>query len=284
MGGLGAYRFGFNGVEKVPELGEGHNTTFFREQDTRIGRWWSTDPKPSVSISPYVMMGNNPVVNKDILGDTLRAVNETSAQRSLAITRKPFEGTGFEELFQIGDDGLTYKRISVVELLAASATDKLDKDQKFLFNAFALIINEKSTNVFEILEKGEKFSQYGTKASGFINADDLVKWAGGGISEQAHYDGKIVRLGSDGSYSAVVQNGVGKSHPSAIFAHEAFGHSGIAGRFKYKNGGSAAAVIMENVVNRILGYPERPNHEFNDMDQDYSPLYPNLPDALYYGQ
>jgi hypothetical protein len=39
-----SYRYGFNGVEKAREIGEGVNTTFYREQDTRAGRWWSVDP------------------------------------------------------------------------------------------------------------------------------------------------------------------------------------------------------------------------------------------------
>ncbi len=65
------YRFGFNGVERSPEIGDGHNTTYFREQDTRIARWWQVDPKIRDFESPYVMMGNNPVLFSDVMGDTL---------------------------------------------------------------------------------------------------------------------------------------------------------------------------------------------------------------------
>gem|GEM_PF-1021123 len=72
----GDYRFGFNGTEKVPEINNGHNTTFFREQDTRIARWWSIDPKTREFESPYAMIGNNPIMYMDPFGDTTRVYNE----------------------------------------------------------------------------------------------------------------------------------------------------------------------------------------------------------------
>ncbi|MCH2042516.1 MAG: hypothetical protein MK212_00120, partial [Saprospiraceae bacterium] len=49
------YRYGFNGTEKSPEISNGHQTTFFRQNDTRIARWWSYDPRPNMSISPYAL-------------------------------------------------------------------------------------------------------------------------------------------------------------------------------------------------------------------------------------
>jgi RHS repeat-associated protein len=68
----GIYRYGFNGMEKDDEIkGDGDSyTTHYRVYDPRVGgRWWSTDPKPSASESPYVGMGNNPIWNIDPLGD-----------------------------------------------------------------------------------------------------------------------------------------------------------------------------------------------------------------------
>ncbi len=70
----GSYRFGFNTQEKVDEVsGDGnHNTALFWEYDTRLGRRWNRDPKPNPSISDYVCFGNNPILNSDLLGDTLK--------------------------------------------------------------------------------------------------------------------------------------------------------------------------------------------------------------------
>ena len=63
--GAGAYRFGFNGQEKVDEIsGEGnHNTAEFWEYDTRLGRRWNVDPKGEDYPwqSPYSVFNNNPV-------------------------------------------------------------------------------------------------------------------------------------------------------------------------------------------------------------------------------
>ncbi len=66
------YRFGFNTQEKVDEIaGKGnHNTALFGELDTRLGRRWNLDPKPSSSTSPYSVFGNSPIYMNDILLDT----------------------------------------------------------------------------------------------------------------------------------------------------------------------------------------------------------------------
>jgi len=69
-----AYRYGYQGSEKDDEVkGQGNSyTTRFRQLDPRIGRWLSIDPKATAWESPYVSMGNNPIINNDILGDTIR--------------------------------------------------------------------------------------------------------------------------------------------------------------------------------------------------------------------
>jgi len=69
----GSYRFGFNGMEKDDEVkGSGNSlTTFFRQYDTRIGVWFSVDPKATWFpwISPYSTFNNNPIFFCDPIGD-----------------------------------------------------------------------------------------------------------------------------------------------------------------------------------------------------------------------
>jgi RHS repeat-associated protein len=68
------YRLGYQGSEKDDESkGVGNSyTTFFRQLDPRVGRWFSIDPKMSIWESPYVSMGNNPLLFNDKLGDTIK--------------------------------------------------------------------------------------------------------------------------------------------------------------------------------------------------------------------
>jgi RHS repeat-associated protein len=71
------YRFGYNGMEKDPEMkGDGNSyTTEFRQYDPRLGRWMSLDPLMMMfpNLSPYCAFDNNPVLFTDPFG--LEATN-----------------------------------------------------------------------------------------------------------------------------------------------------------------------------------------------------------------
>ncbi|MFA7325895.1 MAG: RHS repeat-associated core domain-containing protein, partial [Candidatus Kapaibacterium sp.] len=76
---IGNYTYGYNGMEKDDELkGSGKlYSTLFREGDTENGRWWSRDPEEVqlVGLSPYTMMGGNPINLVDPLGDIHQPYN-----------------------------------------------------------------------------------------------------------------------------------------------------------------------------------------------------------------
>jgi hypothetical protein len=65
----GGYRYGFNGQEKSDEIFEGSTTALFWQYDSRLGRRWNLDPKPTIGISDYSVNGNNPIIYIDPLGD-----------------------------------------------------------------------------------------------------------------------------------------------------------------------------------------------------------------------
>jgi RHS repeat-associated protein len=69
--GFNNYTFGFNGMEKDNEVGQGYYTTLYRPYDSRIGRWITVDPeeKKYPEVSPYCSMDNNPIEKNDENGD-----------------------------------------------------------------------------------------------------------------------------------------------------------------------------------------------------------------------
>jgi RHS repeat-associated protein len=62
----------FNGIEHTTEFDLNTYDAFYRNEDPQIGRWWQIDPRPSYDGSPYAVMGNNPILQMDPLGDTVR--------------------------------------------------------------------------------------------------------------------------------------------------------------------------------------------------------------------
>jgi hypothetical protein len=56
-------------VNEVAGYGN-HNTALFWEYDTRLGRRWNLDPKPTVGLSSFSAFSNNPILNTDKLGDS----------------------------------------------------------------------------------------------------------------------------------------------------------------------------------------------------------------------
>ncbi len=68
------YTYGYNGMQRDNSKGLGSGyTTLFREYDPEIARWKSLDPKLKdfPSESPFSAMGNNPIMNTDVLGDSV---------------------------------------------------------------------------------------------------------------------------------------------------------------------------------------------------------------------
>ncbi len=120
-GCAGNYRFGFQGMEADDEIsGVGNTyTTFFRELDTRIVRWWSVDPmyQQTSYQSPYVAFDNNPIFFADPFGDKVKTTVTEEAKENETFddsgvpekVQKTFnEEWGMKVKYEKGDDGVGY--------------------------------------------------------------------------------------------------------------------------------------------------------------------------------
>ena len=96
------YTYGYNGMQRdnATGLGSGY-TTLFREYDPEIARWKSLDPKLKdfPSESPFSAMGNNPIMNTDVLGDKF---NPTGA-KIINKSNQPITLSGCSGLTPLGE-------------------------------------------------------------------------------------------------------------------------------------------------------------------------------------
>ncbi len=89
------YRYGYQGSEKDNEVNSSNGTSYtteFRQLDTRLGRWFSSDPVFQPWQSSYTSMDNNPINLTDVLGllpDGDTNNNESENKTEPAVEEKP---------------------------------------------------------------------------------------------------------------------------------------------------------------------------------------------------
>jgi RHS repeat-associated protein len=279
----------YNGIERNDDFGLNLDLAFFRSYDASISRWLQTDPRPNYNHSLYSGMGNNPVFISDVLGDTLRAVSERSAERGLSIIQGSFANLGLQgfavsKMFSIGKDGLTFNAISKKAFDAS--TKGLSKDAKALAKGYYNAINSKDINTFEIIKRSEKVSAIGLEAlaslrDGSKTGADIDNGSGGGFTAGNRFDGIHAIVVMDAKTNMEqYSDGVLRPHlPGEAMAHELLGH-GLGGMATLSDG-LHESIQMGNIFLRVSGKPYyRMHHGVSSMDGKQSNPRA-IPDYLY---
>jgi RHS repeat-associated protein len=155
------YRYGYQGSEADDQVkGVGNiYSTYFRQLDPRLGRWLSIDPKATAWESPYVSMGNNPVVQNDPFGDTVKSASEDGA--------KAYEGYRKEI-----NDRISQLRNDISKVTNQEDADKLNNSlQTYEGINKELDDLESSTEVYRIRLGREIVNDSGPGTLGSISAN-----------------------------------------------------------------------------------------------------------------
>ncbi|MGB3469184.1 MAG: DUF6443 domain-containing protein [Cyclobacteriaceae bacterium] len=255
-------QYKYNGIEEEKEWSS--YLADFRSYDPVLSRWMQIDPKTSERESGYVGFGNNPMIYADPLGDTVRAVNESSASQLLNTIQNSFKGdnaAGLRSLFSLGEDGLTMNSIGTVDLVLALAG--LSEDQQKLALGYASAINNSAVHEVEFVSGDESLSASTTsqlqksnssKERNIKKGSDIV---GGGFNFSLNGNRsknttvivtspqKTPAYVGSGGKSAVGNHTVGES-----LAHELIGH-GLGRLGNYHD--PSDAVKVSNIYLRAQG-------------------------------
>ncbi|MFZ4634477.1 MAG: RHS repeat domain-containing protein [Saprospiraceae bacterium] len=262
-----ANRYQYNGKEWSEESGLGWYAYGYRSYDPAIGRFTSIDPRASkyTGWSPFNYVANNPIINIDPMGDTLRGVNAQSAQRALSIIQGTFTQMGMAgydaaNLFKLANDGITFESISTQKFF--NAQYNLSMEGKALLSGYFLAVNSTRSNVVELVYQSENISKYGQRHNAYKNGLQLDN-DGTGVTKAAGMENGLVNVihnGEYGAYVAFVMNSGAFANvyndnisrvalPGELLAHELLGH-GLGSQFGSPDNASDEAIQAGNLYLR----------------------------------
>jgi len=134
-----AYRYGFGTQEKDDEItgnSGSHYTATFWEYDTRLGRRWNLDPKPTIGVSDYATFLNNPIWYNDPLGDKVEYKDrETKKSVREARRRDADFNAAFKKLKKDREDTYHFEKTDLQNQTLPNGAENIQNIKSNVLNA-----------------------------------------------------------------------------------------------------------------------------------------------------
>lgn len=218
-------------------------------------------------------MANNPLFFIDPRGDTLRAINNVSAERGIDAFSSGYNYVSIaRSLLQYESDGLTFKSISEGDI--QSAMSSLSGAEQELFRDLTSVINAPYIQTFEIVKEGEGLSKRGknTIPSG-LTYDKLNGYSGG------YNDTRSLYKGSGNAHFVVAMDAIENNYYEGVgiaptFFQQTVYHE-LGHGFGEGSGGNGfdQSIILENNYLRATGRNYYRKYHGNPSDSDHSNIF-----------
>ena len=233
---IGGYRYFFNGQEGDNEVfGELANFGYeFRQYDSRLGRWWSIDPKWNEypSVSPFVFCNGSPIMLMDPNGEKVFAYNKESKRYMKSYLKEQF---GSIRMFRF----TVYDELKIRSRQYKKAMEHANPDQKILLKGMQDIINNTQKEVRVQIKENSTFFRFESFNEDGPYSDML------GINDGGTAPTKF-------GYYAVAINHKGAN--SISMTTDATRRLGKDDRVSATTGKNASAVFMHELLDESLNY------------------------------
>jgi RHS repeat-associated protein len=252
-----SYRFGFNGQEKDNEVGQGVYTAENWEYDSRIGRRWNLDPKPTVGLSDYACFANNPISLIDPKGSTVTGADSASAAQPMSSINDAAGGnSSIMSNFKV-DDNFRFGKVDINNLEKSMTEANISNDRKNILLGWATAINSDKDILVFAFSNGNTDRVQELLSRGYSNeANTINAGIANGQSIGTNNEGVIGWNNSQIFAFTSIGNNMATTHEilgEALFRIQ-FGETSLS-KYNSTDGQLIFAMQVENQYRRFMGIP-----------------------------